>query len=69
MHTLELVVDLAPLDPSHCLRADAFEVIVVPSLEAAPALRGVNVVPEVCHQVVVRQVHQHCLVVHHRPVA
>ena len=69
LQALELSIHLVSLNSSHGLRAHTLEIVIVACLEGAPALWGVHVIPEVGHDVILREVDKHGLIVHHRPVA
>lgn len=56
----------------HCSSTDAIELVIVASLQVFPlwSIYGIlDFIPEVCHQILPRQMNQKGLIIHHCPVA
>jgi len=56
----------------HCSSTDAIELVIVASLQVFPlwSIYGIHdFIPEVCHQILVSQMNQKGLIIHHCPVA
>jgi len=72
-HAWEFSVYPLVLDKSHhCSSTDAIELVIVASLQVFPlwSIYGIlDFIPEVCHQILVSQMNQKGLIIHHCPVA